>query len=59
VLLVVVCLSAAHALLGLDSAANGTLRAAIGVGGGVVAIAGCALALSSGLVGRRYERVGR
>jgi hypothetical protein len=58
-LLVVACLGTAHALLGLDSAANSTLRAAIALAGGVVGVAGCALALASGLVGRRYETVAR
>jgi hypothetical protein len=55
VVLVLVCLTTAHALLGLDSSASAALRAAISFGGSVVAIAGCALALASGLVGRRYE----
>jgi hypothetical protein len=54
-LLVLVCLGTAHALLGLNAGANATLRAAISLGGSAVAVAGCALALASGLVGRRYE----
>jgi hypothetical protein len=58
-LLVVVCLGTAHALLNLNWAANSTLGAAISLAGGVVGIAGCALAVASGLVGRRYEAVGR
>ena len=58
-LLVVACLGTAHALLNLDWAANGTLGAGIALAGGVVAVAGCALAVASGLVGRRYEPVGR
>jgi hypothetical protein len=53
-LLVVVCLSTAHAMLTLDPAASGVLRAAIALAGGMVAIAGCAVALTSALVGRRY-----
>jgi hypothetical protein len=57
--LVVACLGTAHALLGLDWAANGTLGAAIALAGGVVGVAGCALAVASGLVGRRYEAVER
>ena len=58
-LLVVTCLGTAHALLNLNWAANGTLGAAISFAGGVVAVAGCALAVASGLVGRRYETAGR
>ena len=58
-LLVVVCLGTAHALLDLNSAADGTFRAAVALGGGTVAIFGCALALASGLVGRRYVTAGR
>ena len=58
-LLVVACLATAHALLNLNWAANGTLGAAISFAGGVVAIAGCALAVASELMGRRYEPVGR
>lgn len=58
-LLVVACLGTAHSLLDFNWAANGTLGAAISLAGGVVAIAGCALALSSELVGRRYTTVGR
>ena len=57
-LLVAVCLGTAHALLDFNWAADGVLGAAISLTGGVVAIAGCALALTSGLVGRRYETVG-
>jgi hypothetical protein len=59
VLLVVTCLGAAHALLDLDWAVHGTLGTAIELAGGVVATAGCALAVASGLVGQRYETVGR
>lgn len=58
-LLVVVCLGTAHALLNFNWAMNAALGAAISLAGGVVAIAGCALALSSELVGRRYTTVGR
>lgn len=58
-LLVVTCLGTAHALLNLDWAANGTLGAAIELAGGGVAVAGCALAVASGLVGRRYETAGK
>ena len=58
-LLVVACLGTAHALLNLDWATNGTLGAAISLAGGVVAVAGCALAVASELVGRRYETAGR
>jgi hypothetical protein len=54
-LLVVVCLATAHALLNLD--ADGMLRTAISVGASAVAVVGCALALSSGLMGRRYDTV--
>ena len=53
--LVVTCLAVAHALLNLNWAANATLGAAISLAGSGVAIAGCALAVTSGLVGRRYE----
>lgn len=56
-LLVVACLGSAHALLDFNWAANSALGAAIALAGGVVAVAGCALALASGLVGRRYETV--
>ena len=56
-LLVVACLGTAHALLDLNWAANGTLGAAISFTGGVVAIAGCALAVGSELMGRRYEPI--
>jgi hypothetical protein len=58
-LLVVACSGAAHALLGLNWDANGTFGAAIAVIVGGVGVAGCALALASGLVGRRYETVER
>jgi hypothetical protein len=58
-LLVVTCLAAAHTLLDLNWVANGALGAAISLAGAVVGVAGCALALSSGLVGRRYEPVER
>ena len=58
-LLVVVCLGTAHALLNLNWAANGGLGAAISLAGGVVAVAGCALAVASGLVGRRYQTIER
>jgi hypothetical protein len=58
-LLVVVCLGTAHALLNLDWDANGTLGAAISLVGGVVGVAGCALAVASELVGRRYEIAAR
>ena len=58
-LLVVACLATAHALLDLDRAVNGTLGAAIALAGGLVAVAGCALAVASELVGRRYETAGR
>lgn len=58
-LLVVACLGAAHALLNLNWAANGTRGAAIALAGSVVGVAGCALAVASGLVGRRYETIER
>jgi hypothetical protein len=58
-LLVVACLGTAHALLNLDWAAHGTLGAGIALAGGGVAVAGCALAVGSGLVGRRYETARR
>ena len=57
--LVVACLGTAHALLNLNWAANGALGAVIAFTGSVVAVAGCGLAVASGLVGRRYETVGR
>ncbi len=56
---VVTSLVTAHALLNLNRAANDALAAAISLAGGVVAITGCALAVASGLVGRRYEPVER
>jgi hypothetical protein len=56
---VVACLGTAHALLNLDRAANGTLGAAITLAGGGVGVAGCALAVASGLVVRRYETARR
>jgi hypothetical protein len=58
-LLVVTCLGTAHALLDLDWTANGSLGAAIALAGGFVGVAGCALAVASELVGRRYETAGR
>ena len=58
-LLVVTCLGTAHALLNFNWASNGTLGAVISLAGGVVGVAGCALAVASGFVGRRYETVGR
>jgi hypothetical protein len=53
--LVLVCLGTAHALLSLDSGASAPLRAAVSLAGSVVAITGCALAVASALIGRRYE----
>jgi hypothetical protein len=58
-LLVVACLGTAHALLDFNWAANGTFDAAIAFAGGVVGVAGCALAVAPGLVGRRYETAGK
>ena len=53
--LIVVSLGVAHALLNLDWTTNDTLGAWFCFGGGLVGIAGCALALASGLMTRRYR----
>jgi hypothetical protein len=53
--LILVCLGTAHALLSLDSDAAAPIRAAVSLVGSVVAITGCALAVASALIGRRYE----
>jgi hypothetical protein len=55
VVLVLTSLGVAHALLDLNWITNGTLAGTLCFIGGGVGIAGCALALASGLTGRRYQ----
>lgn len=52
--LVAVCLGVAHALLDLDWTRHGLHGASLSLGGGLAAVIGCALALSSELSRRRY-----
>ncbi len=52
--LVAGCLTAAHLLLDLDWNASGAYGAVVSLTAGVLAVAGCALALSSDLTQRRY-----
>ena len=57
-ILVVVCVGVGHVLLGLKWTEQGTLGATLGLIAGVIGIIGCALALSSAFIGRRYGQVG-
>jgi hypothetical protein len=52
--LVTIMIAVTHVLLDIDPAARGGLTAAVSLSGAVVAIAGCALALSSDLMRRQY-----
>lgn len=52
--LVVISLGVAHAVLDLNWATQNALAATLCLVGGAAGIAGCALALTSGLTGRRY-----
>ena len=53
-ILVTSFLALAHGLLDLDWAASGAWAAILAVGGGVLGVIGCSLALSSDLMTRRY-----
>ena len=53
--LVVTTLGVAHAVLDLNWSTHDSLAATLCLVGGGVGIAGCALALASGLIGRRYQ----
>ena len=53
--LVVTTLSVAHAVLDLNWSTHDFQAAVLCLAGGAVGIAGCALALASGLIGRRYQ----
>jgi hypothetical protein len=53
--LVITSLGVAHAVLDLNWSTQGTLAAALCLIGGAAGIAGCALALASGITGRRYQ----
>jgi hypothetical protein len=55
--LVVTTLGVAHAVLDVNWTTNDTWAATLCLIGGAVGIAGCALALASGLTGRRYATV--
>ena len=57
VLLAAVCLGLAHALLDLNWDQDAVWGATISLAGAVVGVAGCALCVSSGLLGRRYRIV--
>jgi hypothetical protein len=50
-------LALAHGLLELVWTARGTLAAIAAVGGGVLGVIGCSLALSSDLITRRYRAI--
>jgi hypothetical protein len=50
-------LALAHGLLDLDWTARGAWGAIAAVGGGVLGVIGCALALSSDLITRRYRLI--
>jgi hypothetical protein len=52
--LVVSMLVVAHAVLDVNWTTNGGRAAWLCFGGGAIGLAGCALALASGLIGRRY-----
>lgn len=53
--LVAVCLGVAHAILEVNWTTQGALAAWVCFAGGLVGIAGCALALASGVIGRKYS----
>jgi len=57
--LVITSLGVAHAVLDLNWTTNDALAAGLCLVGGAAGIAGCALALASGLIGRRYQPVPR
>jgi hypothetical protein len=53
--LVITTLGVAHAVLDLNWSTHDTLAATLCLVGGAAGIAGCALALASGLIGRKYQ----
>jgi len=57
--LVITTIGVAHAVLNLNWSTHDTLAATLCLVGGAAGIAGCALALASGLIGRRYQTVPR
>jgi hypothetical protein len=57
--LVITTLGVAHAVLDLNWTTHDTLAATLCLAGGAAGIAGCALALASGLMGRRYQPASR
>lgn len=57
IVLVVISLGVAHAVLDLNWTTHNALAATLCLIGGAAGIAGCALALTSGLTGRRYVTV--
>jgi hypothetical protein len=57
-ILVIVCVAVGHVLLGLSWTEHGTFGATLGLVAGVIGIIGCALALSSAFIGKRYGQVG-
>ena len=57
--LVITTLGVAHAVLDLNWSSHDTLAATLCLMGGAVGIAGCALALASGVIGRRYQTAPR
>lgn len=57
--LVITSLGVAHAVLDLNWSTHDTLAATLCLVGGAAGIGGCALALASGLMGRRYQPASR
>jgi hypothetical protein len=57
VFLVLSCLGVGHALLDLDWERHGVWGAAVALVGACVGVAGCAIAIASGLVSRRHRTV--
>jgi hypothetical protein len=57
--LVITTLGVSHAILDLNWTTSDTLAATLCLVGGVAGIAGCAFALASGLIGRRYQTAPR
>jgi len=55
--LVGVSLTVAHVLLDIDWTVHSSIASAFSLAGGFIGIAGCAVALSSALIGRRYAAV--
>jgi hypothetical protein len=53
--LVITTLAVAHAVLDLNWSNHDTLAATLCLIGGAAGIAGCALALASGFMGRKYQ----